>query len=103
MNYFGYSKCARASQVDLVDSRFGLIIALIFTYLGLECHGAVLSVTDLLRIQKCSQPYVGENLIISVSYLSTESTLEVRVYNCLRQHYCILTSLVAVIIPLVVV
>ena len=70
MNYFRYLKCACASQMDLVDSRFSWIIALILTYLGLECHGAVLSVTDLPRIQRCLQPYTTENLIISLSAIS---------------------------------
>ena len=75
MNYFRYSKCTRASQVDLADSRFGWIIALILTYLGFECHGAVLSVTDLPRIQRCPQPYAAENLIISLSGISAPMVL----------------------------
>ena len=55
-NYFRYSKCARAHQVVLADLRFDWIIALVLTYLWLEYHGVVLSVTDLPQIQRCHQP-----------------------------------------------
>ena len=68
MNYFRYSKCARARQVDLADSRFGSIIALVLTYLWLECHGAVLSVTDLPQIQRWHQPYADH---LFIGYLGT--------------------------------
>ena len=47
INYFRYSKCTRARKVVLEDLGFSWISALVVTHFWIECHGAVLNVTDL--------------------------------------------------------
>ena len=61
INYFRYSKCARDGRVALEEPGFSWITALVLTYFWIKCYGAVLSVTDLPRIQTWHQPFAGEN------------------------------------------
>ena len=71
INYFRSIVCARGGRVVLKDSGFSRIDALVLIYIVVDykCPSAGLIVTDLPTIQKCSQPYAAEILIISTSVI----------------------------------